>query len=876
MKNILQLLSAMKSSDSAVHAQIHEQVLRFQQIPEFNRYLVWILTNPRGIEEFERESAGILLKNNLERYHKHIPPADQQYVKNSIVKAVGDPSYRIRNTCSIIITTLIGVGSIRGWSGIINFLAKCLEDQDPNVVEGAFLCLDRICEDHAPEMDTDDAGKPLDFLLPSFLQFFRSPNNMHRLLAVSCIEKVIFIRPPSLITNLDKFLEGIFYLANDPDKKVKRKVCNTCIRLVEFCGNNIDIPKFPKIIEYILYCVRDNDMDLALDATDFWRVITHNDHICEAVLKPFLPNIFSVLLTRMMYTKEDLIDLGGYDDGAEDSHIPDRDQDVKPSFTSSVNRTGSKTEDDGGEGYDDVTHWNIRKGSAEGLDFIAQVFHGKVIETLLPLVEKGLQSSDWLTRESSILALGCIARGSFEEMRPFLAGLVPYLFELLNDKYPLIRSITCWTLSRYSHWILKQAEKDKYFSKLIGEFLKHMKDKNKRVQKAATAALAATIEVSREHIIPYTSAIVQSINSAFGYFQRINTVALYDCISTLAWAIGPRLNNEEYLRNILPPLFSLWERINDDDADLFPLFECFAQISLALGPAFFPYAKTIYSRCLRIIENVLVVQMRANSDPRVPQPNREFLICAADLISSLFQSLKSGMEPLVTGSNIVPLMVEVCKDQGEDIAGCSFAIIGELARYCPEQVRGLAPNLVEYMLSRMDPRNEYLCNNAMWSVGELFFTLKSQPLIEKFAEPVLNRLFLIFMDRNADRLIECCAVAMGRVSFLSPKFLSPQIKSLIRPWSISLRNLHDDYEKECGLAGLCEVIKQNPYPVIPELPSLCEVIASVHHITVPAHVQLFGTVLHSFKSQVEPVNWDRMFRTMSNSTQDYLRKTYGL
>jgi len=37
-----------------------------------------------------------------------------------------------------------------------------------------------------------------------------------------------------------------------------------------------------------------------------------------------------------------------------------------------------------------------------------------------------------------------------------LPDLVPYLVTCLSDKKALIRSITCWTLSRYAHWVVGQ------------------------------------------------------------------------------------------------------------------------------------------------------------------------------------------------------------------------------------------------------------------------------------------------------------------------------------------------------------------------------------------------------------------------------------
>lgn len=55
-------------------------------------------------------------------------------------------------------------------------------------------------------------------------------------------------------------------------------------------------------------------------------------------------------------------------------------------------------------------------------------------------------------------------------MLPQLPELVPYLVERLSDPKALVRAITCWTLSRYSHWVVSQPH-DLYLKPLMTEVL---------------------------------------------------------------------------------------------------------------------------------------------------------------------------------------------------------------------------------------------------------------------------------------------------------------------------------------------------------------------------------------------------------------------
>lgn len=91
-----------------------------------------------------------------------------------------------------------------------------------------------------------------------------------------------------------------------------------------------------------------------------------------------------------------------------------------------------------------------------------------LLPVLLPLLKAGFESNDWIEKEASILALGAVAEGCMEGMTPHLGGLLPYLIICLSDSKALVRSITCWTLSRYSSWVVTQPH-DVFLKPLMSE-----------------------------------------------------------------------------------------------------------------------------------------------------------------------------------------------------------------------------------------------------------------------------------------------------------------------------------------------------------------------------------------------------------------------
>jgi len=127
-------------------------------------------------------------------------------------------------------------------------------------------------------------------------------------------------------------------------------------------------------------------------------------------------------------------------------------------------------------------------------------------------------------------------------MIPHLPELIPYLISCLSDKKALVRSITCWTLSRYSHWVVSQPH-DSYLKPLMEEvsfsllfqcreiglpplhsfswlqLLKRILDPNKRVQEAACSAFATLEEEACTELVPYLGYILQTLVFAFTKYQ---------------------------------------------------------------------------------------------------------------------------------------------------------------------------------------------------------------------------------------------------------------------------------------------------------------------------------------------------------------------
>lgn len=100
-----------------------------------------------------------------------------------------------------------------------------LDSEDYNVCEGAFGALQKICEDSTEILDSDALNRPLNILIPKFLQFFKHSSPKIRSHAIACVNQFIIQRTQALMIHIDSFLDNLFELAGDENSEVRKNVC---------------------------------------------------------------------------------------------------------------------------------------------------------------------------------------------------------------------------------------------------------------------------------------------------------------------------------------------------------------------------------------------------------------------------------------------------------------------------------------------------------------------------------------------------------------------------------------------------------------------------------------------------------------------------
>nr|XP_016935056.1 transportin-1-like [Drosophila suzukii] len=852
-EGLQQLLPILKDSqlpDTAMQIAVQTKLEEFNHYPDFNNYLVYVLTKLTTEDEHTRAMSGLILKNNILTHGSNLQPAIVEYIKDECLQAVGDSSPLIRATVSILITTIASCGGLHNWPQLLPLLCDMLDSQDYNVCEGAFSALQLICEDSAGNLDSPGLNWPLNMMIPKFLKYFGHSSPKIRCHAIVCFNQFIIKRSLTLTQDIDSFIENLFHLSSDEDHEVRKNVCHGLVMLLEVRMDRL-MPHMSQIIEYMLLRTQDSDEAVALQAFEFWLSLAEKSN-CKELLAPVLSQLAPVLVHSMRYSELEIILLKC--DEEEDCMVPDQEEDISPRFHRSRRHVVNDELDDEPEDNKSLLEWNLRKCSASALDALAKVFREDFLPVVLPILKETLFHQEWVVKESGVLALGAIAGGCMQGMVRHLAELVPYLIYCLSDKKALIRSISFWTISRYANWVVNQPH-DQYLKPLLKKVLRHILDSNKGVQEAACSALCVLEEEACTDLVPYLEYILKTLVLAFSKYQHKNMLILYDAVGTLADSVGHHLNKPQYINILMPPLIDKWNQVKDDDKDLFPLLECLSNIATALQFGFFAYCEPVFRRCISLIEQTINQEMLCKQNQSSDHPDKDRMVVALDLLSGLAEGLNLHIESLVANSNLMHLLLQCMQDVQPDVRQSAFALLGDLTRVCFPHVHPFMAECFPFLVQNLNPNFIPVCNNVIWAMGEICLNLGEET--KQYVGLVLSDLIIIINRPNTPRsVLENAAITIGRLGCVCQVEVAPYLPSFLRQWCTTLRRIKDNQEKYSAFIGMCHMISVDVSAAVPDFIFFCDAIAS--WVNPPQDLRLaIQKVLHGFKIHVCEQNWSR-------------------
>ncbi|KAL9937734.1 hypothetical protein V8E36_003279 [Tilletia maclaganii] len=957
-----EITSLIKESTSITgdQARVVTRLQELQNTPRYISYLVYIFTQLTAEDIQVRTVTGILLKQAFE--HLPIPDEELVYIREQMLAALSFPEVELRRMASLVVAMALVINKPESWPEGLSKLLELAASSNFDEAEAAWNTLTKVCEDAAADLDATEINgvRLIEVLVPKLLDATQHPDSRIRAHALNALNEFVTQGSATLQSNLDTYLTALFKRASDESALVRKFVCQAIVFISTATPAKI-LPELPNIVEYMLYSTRDADQEVALQACEFWMQFAEDKQLAPN-LRHYLPKIAPVLLQSMVYSDEDLLTLGGDED---DTHIEDRDQDIKPQHYSARTHRNERIEDAEAPGnapssssviqgksraaieaafkdededsdfdsddefYDDddeddlAGDWNLRKCSAAALDVLAIEFGDELLDILLPYLRERLFSEEWLHRESGILALGAIAQGCIGGIQPHLPNLVPLLINTFQDTKPLVRSIACWTLSRYSSWCVQYKGPDgqtPFFLPAMEGLLGMVLDGNKRVQEAGCSAFATLEEEAGTDLTPVLGPILSTLVRAFEKYQRKNLLILYDAIGTLADSVGNELNRPEYVQVLLPPLVQKWQSLDDLDEDLIPLLECMSSVTIAVGPGFLEFSPPVFERCVRIVNNQLTIlaqEAQKQGDERTFERMTEtFIIVALDLLSGLTQGLGTNIQPLVATSNpaLLPLLYLCIRCDSAPIRQSSYALLGDLAISAFDLLRAHLPSIMPDLIQQIEPNpldeNVSVCNNAAWAAGEIALQyggpgVRTQPSggaggaadpstgasngggggvvdassvteLQQWVNPLIERLIPVLLSqKSAKSLTENAAVTIGRFGLVCPAMVAPHLDVFFVQWCQALWDIKDNDEKDSAFRGLCEMIQVNPNGAAAGFPYFCNAV--VRWTTPSAQLNdMFRKILTGFRDASGPEQWESQKQSFPPVIRQRLQDRYGL
>ena len=367
------------------------------------------------------------------------------YIKRWILDGLVDSNREVRAAAGSVIALIIFFHPLSTWPEFVERLIQLLDSNNPDHVHGALSTLSKIAEDSGHRLANSEAEingqRPLAFFVPRVIHLFDAVEVKVRIDAIKTMNFLLWAldenqsHPPEILQSLGQFSDALFRrAATDDHAEVQRSVCQIMASLLDNAPETL-MPQLDAVMEYMLQRIADEDEAIALEACEFWMLLSEMDDMREP-LAVQLPKLIPLLMSRLVYGEMELMML---DDDDDDTTVPDREQDIKPWQKKNKDQEDSGEFDDEEDDDDDdddelYGDWSLRKCAAATLDTLAASFGPAIAPMILPLITQQLQSEDWMLRESGILALGAIAEGCQQGVESSLPILIPYLIQ--NLQYP--------------------------------------------------------------------------------------------------------------------------------------------------------------------------------------------------------------------------------------------------------------------------------------------------------------------------------------------------------------------------------------------------------------------------------------------------------
>jgi transportin-1 len=378
-------------------------------------------------------------------------------------------------------------------------------------------------------------------------------------------------------------------------------------------------------------------------------------------------------------------------------------------------------------------NWTLRKCCSKLIDKLSNLYSLKVYEIVKPFLENDMQHSDWIIKEKSILTLGAIGIGCYSLLKPHLSILISFLIKELQHPNKLVRAISCWTLSRFTKFILIDNLSDssnQLFKEYLCEILKKFLDSEIIVQEAACTAFSSMVVSKKDKLEPFLFDIFKIIAGVFNKYTGTSLLTLYDIISLLTKYFAEHFQNQNLIEEMVNCVVKRWYEMvkSQEFKNISPLFEMVSSIIKVSEKYIEKFFEYFMNGSIIIIEYHYNSYICNNLDSNFL--DRDLISKSLDLISVLCQIFPNKVKVCQIKIKIMEYFFKLIETNEIYLKHYLIALIGDLCKaddtIIPTQfdkVMNVLFNSLEFpegnKIENLEMERLSECNNACWTTGQL-------------------------------------------------------------------------------------------------------------------------------------------------------------
>ncbi|KAJ5067817.1 hypothetical protein M0811_03007 [Anaeramoeba ignava] len=780
-----------------------------KQQHDINNHFVFILCRSLEATDSLRETMSkLLIENiNLESAYRSMTP----YLKSELLLALGNGNAITRTKSAEVIAHIVTNIGLEKWDDLFNNLLSLLSSISPVAIEGSLFCFSKIFQKPTqpfPQLMVLSVAKKI-------ITFFSNPKPNLREISLSTISQIVLKHIDVVDQIFRDYFSGLMKLKNDPVAAIRLKLCESLSFLVQNWPELL-IPELNRVTPYIFHVLEKDEEEIAIEACHFLHFLSHLPN-SSTYFKTNLANLLSVLSERMKIQNES-------------------------------------------------TKSRLRTMASKVFEFIASIYQDGLLEILLPELQTRLSSPEWTNKEVAIFIIGLIMPFCFKGISAHLPHLLQLLIAFLSDQNAQIIHSTCWTISKYSSWIIQQPEKKLYFEPVLIALLNNMKDQsNRETLNYLSFAAAKLTEIAQSEMISYIGPITQAISNVL---QNMKTQEdgkipfFWDFVTCFSEAAGSNLAQNEYVDAIFGPLSNFLENFDLD-------FEKEQLNQQNLENELQNKANTIYDELSNPEKNgenfstenpnaknrngifwnhqEIPSMLKALDSLIVAISNHEFnenlAQCVVQMINMGFKILQgknhlpncdekiewisntlhtlnsvilladriSSIKDLVFEKLFVTLLNDLMNETSMEIKIAALALFQTAFISFVDKSEEYIVDFIPILISNLDPNYPSICNNTCSVICQILINFRNEiePYFDEMMEKVIQILDLCNENNSTFYLFQTVSVLVGYSCVIFPSIASKRLDLFLDKWCLILTTIWETKDKEWCFKGLCNIIYTN-------------------------------------------------------------------